>query len=60
MDKTLTEQEIALLRKMCIRDSLYAAHFDENFLYDQSNPKIWEAIYNAVSYTHLDVYKRQR
>lgn len=20
---------------------LYAAHFDENFLYDQSNPKIW-------------------
>ena len=26
---------------------LYAAHFDENFLYDQSNPKIWEAIYNV-------------
>ena len=26
---------------------LYAANFDENFLYDQSNPKIWEAIYNV-------------
>ncbi|MCI1647111.1 MAG: glycosyltransferase family 1 protein [Bacteroides sp.] len=26
---------------------LYAAHFDENFMYDQSNPKIWEAIYNV-------------
>lgn len=26
---------------------LYAAHFDENFWYDQSNPKIWEAIYNV-------------
>lgn len=27
--------------------NLYAAHFDENFWYDQSNPKIWEAIYNV-------------
>ncbi|MEG2332200.1 MAG: alpha-glucan family phosphorylase, partial [Bacteroides sp.] len=27
--------------------ALYAKHFDENFLYDQSNPKIWEAIYNV-------------
>ena len=27
---------------------LYAAHFDENFWYDQSNPKIWEAIYNVA------------
>ncbi|WP_044268944.1 glycosyltransferase family 1 protein [Bacteroides timonensis] len=26
---------------------LYAANFDENFLYDQSNPKIWEAIYDV-------------
>ncbi|MCI6213853.1 glycosyltransferase family 1 protein [Bacteroides heparinolyticus] len=26
---------------------LYASHFDENFWYDQSNPKIWEAIYNV-------------
>ena len=26
---------------------LYAAHFDENFWYDQSNQKIWEAIYNV-------------
>ncbi len=27
--------------------NLYATHFDENFLYDQSNPKIWEAIYDV-------------
>ncbi|WP_281644125.1 glycosyltransferase family 1 protein [Bacteroides zoogleoformans] len=27
---------------------LYASHFDENFWYDQSNPKIWEAIYNVA------------
>ena len=27
---------------------LYAAHFDENFWYDQSNPQIWEAIYNVA------------
>lgn len=27
--------------------NLYAEHFDENFLYDQSNPKIWEAIYDV-------------
>ena len=26
---------------------LYAAHFDENFWFDQSNAKIWEAIYNV-------------
>ena len=26
---------------------LYNANFDENFLYDQSNAKIWEAIYNV-------------
>ncbi len=26
---------------------LYGAHFDENFWYDQSNQKIWEAIYNV-------------
>lgn len=26
---------------------LYAAHFDENFFYDQSNQKIWEAIYDV-------------
>ena len=26
---------------------LYARHFDENFWYDQSNQKIWEAIYNV-------------
>ena len=26
---------------------LYAAHFDENFWFDQSNPKIWEAIYSV-------------
>ncbi len=26
---------------------LYAAHFDENFWFDQSNEKIWEAIYNV-------------
>lgn len=26
---------------------LYAKYFDENFLYDQSNPKIWEAIYSV-------------
>ena len=26
---------------------LYAKHFDENFWYDQSNPKIWEAIYSV-------------
>lgn len=26
---------------------VYAANFDENFLYDQSNEKIWEAIYNV-------------
>lgn len=27
--------------------NVYNAHFDENFLYDQSNEKIWEAIYNV-------------
>lgn len=26
---------------------LYAAHFDENFWFDQSNAKIWEAIYDV-------------
>ena len=26
---------------------LYAKYFDENFLFDQSNQKIWEAIYNV-------------
>lgn len=26
---------------------LYAKYFDENFRLDQSNPKIWEAIYNV-------------
>ena len=26
---------------------LYAKYFNENFLYVQSNPKIWEAIYNV-------------
>ncbi|WP_321332249.1 glycosyltransferase family 1 protein [uncultured Bacteroides sp.] len=26
---------------------LYAKYFDDNFLYDQSNPKMWEAIYNV-------------
>lgn len=26
---------------------LYAKHFDDNFMTDQSNPKIWEAIYNV-------------
>ncbi|WP_321480149.1 glycosyltransferase family 1 protein [uncultured Bacteroides sp.] len=26
---------------------LYAKYFDENFLYDQSNPKIWESIYDV-------------
>ena len=26
---------------------LYAKYFNENFLYDQSNPTIWEAIYNV-------------
>ena len=26
---------------------LYGSHFDENFWYDQSNSKIWEAIYNV-------------
>lgn len=26
---------------------LYAKHFDENFLTDQSNPKVWEAIYDV-------------
>ena len=26
---------------------LYGKHFDPNFLYDQSNQKIWEAIYNV-------------
>ena len=26
---------------------LYAKYFNENFPYDQSNPKIWEAIYNV-------------
>lgn len=26
---------------------LYAKYFDENFLYDQSNPKIWETIYSV-------------
>lgn len=26
---------------------LYVKYFNENFLYDQSNPKIWEAIYNV-------------
>ncbi len=27
--------------------NLYAAHFDENFWYDQSNPTIWKAIYDV-------------
>ena len=27
--------------------NLYAAHFDENFWFDQSNPKIWDAIYDV-------------
>jgi len=26
---------------------VYAKYFDPNFLYDQSNPKIWDAIYNV-------------
>ncbi|MDR0961530.1 MAG: alpha-glucan family phosphorylase, partial [Mediterranea sp.] len=26
---------------------LYEEHFDENFLYDQSNPKIWQTIHNV-------------
>ena len=26
---------------------LYAKYFDENFMFDQSNQKIWEAIYNV-------------
>jgi starch phosphorylase len=26
---------------------LYAAHFDENFMYDLSNPDIWKAIYDV-------------
>ncbi|NCC10522.1 MAG: glycosyltransferase family 1 protein [Bacteroidia bacterium] len=26
---------------------LYRKHFDSNFMHDQSNPKIWEAIYNV-------------
>ena len=26
---------------------LYAAHFDENFMYDLSNPDIWKAIHNV-------------
>lgn len=26
---------------------LYAKYFNESFLYDQSNPKIWETIYNV-------------
>ena len=26
---------------------LYAANFDDNFMFDQSNPKIWKAIYNV-------------
>ena len=27
---------------------LYAKHFDENFMYDQSNPQIWKAIYDVA------------
>ncbi len=27
--------------------ALYAKYFDKNFMKDQSNPKIWEAIYNV-------------
>ena len=28
-------------------EAAHAKHFDENFWYDQSNPKIWEAIYSV-------------
>ena len=41
---------------MCIRDRHYSLEEWDNFLKKQSD-SIYE--YIAVSYTHLDVYKRQ-
>lgn len=29
-------------------EAVVCKYFNENFLYDQSNPKIWEAIYNVA------------
>ena len=57
---------------MCIRDSLYAYPFDNmkvqglagkveyaQFLHDGSEVKFTDGTVEPVSYTHLDVYKRQ-
>ncbi|MDR0896027.1 MAG: glycosyltransferase family 1 protein [Prevotellaceae bacterium] len=41
---------------------VYARNFDENFIYDQSNPKIWQAIYNvpdaAIWKTRMELKKK--
>ena len=39
---------------MCIRDSMDPEHLAEG-----SFPKDEKSVYESVSYTHLDVYKRQ-
>ena len=57
---------------MCIRDRLYAGQSKKTFMaclimrennYKPQIPDVMEAIFDAayltVSYTHLDVYKRQ-
>jgi starch phosphorylase len=41
---------------------VYARNFDENFIYDQSNPKIWQDIYKvpdeAIWKTRMDLKKK--
>ena len=55
---------------MCIRDSIFGARvedierikkegYDPKKLYE-ANPEIKKVVDTPVSYTHLDVYKRQR
>ena len=48
---------------MCIRDSSYAQMVKLKLTYFQYSPEIYEDVRRyipaPVSYTHLDVYKRQ-
>ena len=47
------------VRKMCIRDSLYIYGADEpHYIKIKDDVKVYMVLF-PVSYTHLDVYKRQ-
>ena len=49
--------------QMCIRDSIYASAYQlylPNKALLQAKVKEWIEEFEAVSYTHLDVYKRQK